>query len=258
LAANRNMKTDQQDYSLFFKFIETYTPAGFKGIDPDDPLMLELEKMMATNRQFFYIADIIQLKILYTSKGSAELIGIEPEEVTLYHFMEAVHPDEAQRLNRARSTVIKIGQELFIAGKGNALLSSNFKFRNPGGGYTCVLVQGYLYYSSIPYNTVFFLKVHTNIDWCKKIKHGYYYYSGNDLSYFRYPDEKMLNGNNIYTDREFEIIRLIESGLSTEQIAEKLFLSPFTVNTHRRNILEKSRKPHISDLIYDLKENGLL
>jgi hypothetical protein len=258
LIACQIMITERQDYSLFFSFLETYAPSGFKGIKSNDPLMVEVEKMMKENKQFFYIADIIQLKILYTSKGSKELIGIEPEEVTLYHFMEAVHPDEAQRLNRARSTVIKIGQELFIAGQGYSLMSSNYRFRNPTGGFSGVLVQGYLYYSSVPYKTVYFLKVHTNIDWCRHIKHGYYYYTGKDLSYFRYPDEKLLNESNIFTDREFEIIRLIESGLSTEQIAEKLFVSPFTINTHRRNILEKSGKPHISDLIYDLKENGLL
>ena len=63
---------------------------------------------------------------------------------------------------------------------------------------------------------------------------------------------------NIFSGREFEIIRLIESGLGSEEIAEKLFLSVHTVTTHRRNILEKAGKPHISDLIYDLKERGLI
>ena len=58
--------------------------------------------------------------------------------------------------------------------------------------------------------------------------------------------------------REFEIIRLIEAGLSTEQIAEKLFLSVYTVNTHRGNILKKTHKSQISDLIYELKERGVL
>ncbi len=63
---------------------------------------------------------------------------------------------------------------------------------------------------------------------------------------------------NIFTDREFEIIRLIHGGLDSEQIAEKLFLSKHTVNTHRKNILGKTGKAHISDLIYDLHERGLL
>jgi DNA-binding NarL/FixJ family response regulator len=44
--------------------------------------------------------------------------------------------------------------------------------------------------------------------------------------------------NNL-SDREIEIITLIAKELSTNQIAEKLFLSPATVETHRHNILKK-------------------
>jgi DNA-binding NarL/FixJ family response regulator len=41
------------------------------------------------------------------------------------------------------------------------------------------------------------------------------------------------------SDREIEIIKLIANELSTNQIAEKLFLSPATIETHRHNILKK-------------------
>ncbi len=78
------------------------------------------------------------------------------------------------------------------------------------------------------------------------------------MSLFRFPDEKLLQIGPPYSTRELEIIKLIESGLSSKQIAEKLFLSVYTVSTHRTNILEKSGKATIADLIYELKEQGLL
>jgi DNA-binding NarL/FixJ family response regulator len=81
---------------------------------------------------------------------------------------------------------------------------------------------------------------------------------GPDLCYFRYPDDEMLMTGDVFSGREFEIIRNIESGLSSEEIAEKLFLSVHTVNTHRRNMLEKSGKAGMSDLIYYLIERGVL
>jgi DNA-binding NarL/FixJ family response regulator len=81
---------------------------------------------------------------------------------------------------------------------------------------------------------------------------------GNDPSYFRYPDEELLMTGNIFSDREFEIIKLVQQGFDSEQIADKLFLSKHTVHTHRKNILDKSGKAHISELIYDLHERGLL
>ncbi|UOG77644.1 response regulator transcription factor (plasmid) [Hymenobacter tibetensis] len=41
------------------------------------------------------------------------------------------------------------------------------------------------------------------------------------------------------TMREQEILRLVADGLITAQIADKLFTSPRTVETHRQNIMEK-------------------
>lgn len=43
----------------------------------------------------------------------------------------------------------------------------------------------------------------------------------------------------ILTERENEIIKLIAEGFTNEQIAEMLFISKHTVNTHRKNILAK-------------------
>lgn len=246
------------DYNIFFKFLDTYSPVAFMGIDPDAPQMLEMEKQMETNDQFIYVADAIRMEILFTSKRSVEMMGIAPEDVSFYHFMGATHQDDIQRLNIGRTTIMKKAQDMFIAGKGSSLLATNFMIRNASGTYSNFLVQNYLFYSETPYKTVFFLKVHTNIDWCKKIKCGYHYYIGNDMSYFRYPDDKMLQEGNVFTKREFEIIKLIENGMSSEQIAKKLFLSLYTVNTHRGNILKKTGRAHISELIYELKERGVI
>ncbi|RZM30205.1 MAG: response regulator transcription factor [Pedobacter sp.] len=58
------------------------------------------------------------------------------------------------------------------------------------------------------------------------------------------------------TDREIEIIRLIEKDLSTSQIAECLFISERTVETHRKNILHKTNTRTVVGLLkyaYDRK-----
>jgi hypothetical protein len=249
--------TESQDYKLFFKFIETFSPQGFKGIDSEHPLLLELEEMTEANNQFFHVADLIQAKIIWSSKRSTPMIGVTPDELNAYHFMEATHPDDLQKHTLGRSKMFNVANDLYVAQKGATLLSINIRIRNAQGKYPDLLFQLYFFYSS-EYKTVFLLQVHTNIDSFKKLKHGYHYYVGNDFSYFRYPDEKLLNIGNPLSSREFEIVKLIEKGLSTEQIAEKLFLSPYTINTHRANILKKTGKANISNLIYDLQEKRLL
>jgi len=58
-----------------------------------------------------------------------------------------------------------------------------------------------------------------------------------DLSLGR-PSEPDLTIGRL-SDRELEIFRLIGQGLTTGAIAESLFLSPHTIDTHRENIKRK-------------------
>ncbi len=44
---------------------------------------------------------------------------------------------------------------------------------------------------------------------------------------------------NDLTDREREILQLLAEGMRNEEIAQKLFISPLTVQTHVRNLLAK-------------------
>jgi DNA-binding CsgD family transcriptional regulator len=246
------------DYKDFFRFIEKFASPGYAGIDPNDPLLLELENLTEHNNQFFYIGDILQMKFHFVSKRSRQMLGIEPDELSPYHFFEATHPDDLQRHTLARAKLFKMAHDLYTAEQGFTVFSTDIKLRNPQGGYSNLLFQLYLFYTTIPYKSVFLLKIHTNIDWFKKRKHGFHYYVGNDPSYFKYPDEELLMTGSPLSEREIEIVKLIETGLSSEQIADKLFLSVHTVNTHRRNILEKTGKAHISDVIYDFTARGIM
>jgi DNA-binding NarL/FixJ family response regulator len=65
-----------------------------------------------------------------------------------------------------------------------------------------------------------------------------------------------MKTGNIFSDRELDIIQLLAKGLNTKQISEKLFISPFTVNTHRSNILQKSGKASVQELLLWLTEIG--
>lgn len=60
------------------------------------------------------------------------------------------------------------------------------------------------------------------------------------------------------TPREMEIVRLIAKGLTTDQIADSLFISPRTVETHRKNIYQKLNLHTNIELIqYSFKKKWL-
>lgn len=58
--------------------------------------------------------------------------------------------------------------------------------------------------------------------------------------------------------REKDITLLLSKGKSTQEIADELFLSFLTVQTHRRNILQKYKTKNVAELIAFLLKNNLL
>ena len=60
------------------------------------------------------------------------------------------------------------------------------------------------------------------------------------------------------TTRELEVLKLIAGGLTTNEIAAKLFTSKRTIETHRQNILEKTHTKNTAALIHLAVTEGLL
>lgn len=60
------------------------------------------------------------------------------------------------------------------------------------------------------------------------------------------------------TRREKEVLRYLSQGLSSTEIAEKMFVSPLTVDTHRRNLLQKFNVNKTVNLLQKAKDAGIL
>jgi DNA-binding CsgD family transcriptional regulator/PAS domain-containing protein len=248
-----------EDYSLFYKFFVTFSEQNFKDISPDDPLMNELDSFMDKNKQLFYVTDVIQLDIKFISKGLKSMFGLDRDKITTGFFLTTTHPDDLKRHHLARSKLISVAEELYIQKSGTTIISANFRGRIPESNeYADYLYQCFIFYSKIPYESTFLILVITDISEFEKPFKGFHYYIGNNPKIFRFPDKELLTSGLIFSHTEFSIIELIDQGLSTKEIAEKLFRSPLTINTHRSNIIKKGGKSSITEVIRDLKAKGLL
>ncbi len=67
-----------------------------------------------------------------------------------------------------------------------------------------------------------------------------------------------LKNKPVLTRREKEILKLLYEGLTGPQIAEKLFLSPLTVETHRKNLMQKLNVNSVQQLLKVAGENKLV
>lgn len=55
-------------------------------------------------------------------------------------------------------------------------------------------------------------------------------------------DKPILDVDHLeLSQREMEVLKLIAKGFSSQQIADEMFVSPHTVNVHRKNILKKMK-----------------
>lgn len=92
-----------------------------------------------------------------------------------------------------------------------------------------------------------------------KIAAGGIYFSDEVLQeMLKASERKQVSHDNKLTNREVEIVRLIEKEYSNKKIAEELFLSERTVETHRKNIFRKTKTNSVIGLIKYAYERKLV
>ncbi|RYZ99459.1 MAG: response regulator transcription factor [Sphingobacteriaceae bacterium] len=74
-------------------------------------------------------------------------------------------------------------------------------------------------------------------------------YFSNDITLQLTRSYKQGHEESRLTDREIEVIRMIEKDLNNKQIAGQLFISERTVETHRKNILRKTNTQTVVGLL---------
>ncbi len=67
-----------------------------------------------------------------------------------------------------------------------------------------------------------------------------------------------INVSNKFSSRELEVCDLMKEGLTTQEIADSLFISNRTVETHRKNLMEKFGVKNSAGVIYRALKEGLV
>jgi DNA-binding NarL/FixJ family response regulator len=70
--------------------------------------------------------------------------------------------------------------------------------------------------------------------------------------------EKQKNKNLLLTRREIEVLKLLSEGLTNGEIAERLFISVLTVDSHRKNLITKLGAKNTAMLIKLAMDQGYI
>ena len=92
----------------------------------------------------------------------------------------------------------------------------------------------------------------------KEVIEGKISFSKEIITIMAQPSQSSFKTITRLTKREKEILKMIADGKTSTDIGEKLFISAVTVETHRRNLMQKLEVKNVAALIKTAMENGLL
>tara|TARA_R100000988_G_C3959502_1_gene145416 strand:+ start:129 stop:797 length:669 start_codon:yes stop_codon:yes gene_type:complete len=97
----------------------------------------------------------------------------------------------------------------------------------------------------------------------KQVFHNGFYYDKYVMEvlntrHSKVSEEKSAYDADFLTDRETEVLTLICQQYTTAEIAEKLHISPRTVEVHRKNLLAKTAVKNIAGLVVFAIQNALV
>ena len=104
------------------------------------------------------------------------------------------------------------------------------------------------------------------IEAVRTVRDGGYYFSGGALhivvedylAYAKGGSQTSRRDANPLSNREVEVLSLMASGRSTRDISRELHIGKTTVDTHRRNIMEKLQCENVADLTRYAIREGLI
>lgn len=229
----------------------------------DLKLEVELYKKLISIFQvgdyFYFIFNPPEMQIEYCNKSVEAIMGYTPEEFTVSFFMDTIHPDDLPNFLAFEAKVTEFWGQLPPEKVFKYKSRYDYRMRKANGEYVRLLQQIVCIHSDGEGAVLRTFCVYTDISHLKKSNTMTLSFIGLDgePSFINVrPQEALPTENKVLTRREREILQLLAQGLSSKEIGEKLYISIRTVDTHRKNMLAKTKSTKTLDLVMHALEMG--
>jgi DNA-binding CsgD family transcriptional regulator len=218
-----------------------------------------LEMLNVIENSAISIYDLYQQKHLFLSSRFETIFGYnisKAHEEGNEYFDKKVHPDDFVTAMKIASYFLKLAFSLPAEEKKDYKLINDYRIKNADGKYIRVIEQ-FQALELDKYGNVWLalcvMDLSPNQDISLPLQNKVINFKMGELYHF--PDSiKEVN----LSKREKEILNLISDGLISKEIADNLFISVHTVNTHRQKILEKLDVTNSHEAIKIAKTYGLI
>lgn len=264
---NNRQMTLKQFPVTYIETIQLWQSQDFEPGLSDYYLLLQenpaLDVILNAGPSLTLIMDMRTSDYLYVSKNCIQVLGYEAEEIRekgMNFALSLIHPDDIKEYMNSTRIVWEFLLALPPAQRKNYKTSADFRVKTKTGSHRRVLQQNTTLQTDKLGNIVLLLIVLTDISHLKKEtgmtaaiisteSGGYLVWDAADTQ---------LKSQVAFGRREREIIKLLAEGFSSRQIAARLNLSKHTINTHRRNMLEKTNLSNARALVKFAISHGMI
>lgn len=250
----RKIESIEEAYnSIFDSYGTDYLKEHIKKI-------IELDVFLPYDSTFFCVTNTQDLSFEYISKNVKSCLGIEPakmKEGGMKAFWGQIHPDDVESWLAALTDLMKFTlTHVDQNDRQRMSYTWNYRIKNNKDQFVSVIqnttplafdssgkpIVGLAHYTVLSPNIKIPLTASAKLLTDNNVYETIYYNS--------YAQKLLSSG---VTNRERDIIRLLIQDYSSKQIADFLYISSATVDTHRRNILKKLNLSSTGELIGLLK-----
>ena len=214
---------------------------------------------------YSFIFAINEGKFATMHQNASSIYGIDHKDMELADLIDRIHPDDQDFFLRCEKLVAEF---ITLQIDPNTMFKYKmvycYRFRDSTGKYRLLLHQCIAFARGPQGNMTATMGVHTFIDHLISTNNhklsiigldGFPSYLGIDIFSSKNPMQLLQHP---FTKREIEVIRLLSEGLTSGEIAERLFIAPATVRTHRQNILAKAGCKKSSEVVVYCLKQGIL
>ena len=207
-------------------------------------------------KQCLYVANWNKEGIIF-EKVLETLTGYTLEEFNTEDLVHYIHPEERELVKNLTQEVVRYVIRVDLR-KAPAHLFLSFRFRKKDGAYIKILRRSSSFELDVHGRLVSNFSLLTDISFIDSSNRVEWDFKANGIDGDEFKNVIYSVYRDFYTPREKEILVLIDEGLTTNQISERLYISSHTVATHRKKMLKKADASSASELIYFCKKNGIL
>lgn len=220
----------------------------------------KLLNISQAGHHYYMIFNVIQMELELISVDIKNVTGYSHDEINASFFLDLIHPDDKPYFLNYENMLTEFFNQLPLEKRASYKCQHDYRIKTKTNNYIRLLHQivplefdENNYYKS--------LVLHTDITHIKQSGIPSLSIIGFDdePSYYNIKIKDTIKKSfEIFTKREKDILKCIIEGKKSKIIAEELYISLHTVNTHRKTILKKAIcKNHIDLVFKSIKEGWI-